>query len=342
MFQHITSHEDANTAAQAAIKARIKDLPNLVERQKTIGKSQTSNTCSHGLMQPRGQTVKNHPAQKLLQSYANHGCPVDCGPDWTRARLEAALRYGAHPSARAGEALECLVQEAEEKEKDGFVKIITWGSIKDKIPKKLKLSPIAMIPHKSRKFRAILDLSFHLRTTGKTQKPGPSVNDATTKLSNPDAMNELGNALKRILARMADAQKDKKQLWFAKLDIKDGFWRMIVNDHDAWNFCYAIPPSDHQASLDTIRIVVPNSLQMGWTESPPFFCAATETARDVIQELLHTKLPPHPFESQMLPATYQKGPTKSVADLSHTIDLLEVFVDDFIGCTDTATEEHLL
>ena len=30
-----------------------------------------------------------------------------------------------------------------------------------------------------------------------------------------------------------------------------------------------------------------------------------------------------------------------MADLSHTADLIEVFVDDFIGCTDTATQEHL-
>ena len=91
-------------------------------------------------------------AHKLLESYAKQGCPVDCGPNWTWAQLEAALKYGAHPSARTGEALECLVQEAQEKEKEGFVKIITWGSIKDTIPKKLKLSPIAMIPYKSRKF----------------------------------------------------------------------------------------------------------------------------------------------------------------------------------------------
>ena len=103
-------------------------------------------------MQPQGKTVKNHPAYKLLDSYAKTGCPVDCGPDWTPAQIEAALQYGAHLLARTGNALDCLVQEAREKEKDGFVKIITRGSIKDKIPQKLKLSPIAMIPHESQKF----------------------------------------------------------------------------------------------------------------------------------------------------------------------------------------------
>ena len=59
------------------------------------------------------------------------------------------------------------------------------------------------------------------------------MNEATTKLSNPAAITELGNALRRILAQMADAQTEGHQLWSAKLDIKEGFWRMIVNDQDA-------------------------------------------------------------------------------------------------------------
>ena len=339
-FKHITTHYEANAAAQHAIQARIKDLPNVGARKHTVGKS-NSNRFTNGLMQPRGATVKHHPAHQLLSGYAKHGCPVDCGPNWSREQLEEALRYGAHPSARQGDALACLIQEAREKEKEGFVKIISWGSIKNKIPKKLKLSPIAMIPHKSRKFRAILDLSFHLRSSATTTMTAKSVNEATTILSNRDAMNELGNALQRILARLADAKQQNRKLWFAKLDIKDGFWRMIVSDDDAWNFCYAIPPADPATDLDSINIVVPNSLQMGWTESPPFFCAATETARDVIQTLLRTKLPPHKFEKNMLPPNFSAD-MQNTADLGHVVNLIEVFVDDFIGCTDKATEEHLL
>ena len=62
-----------------------------------------------------------------------------------------------------------------------------------------------MIPHKSRKFQAILDLSFHLRSTA-NMTTAKSVNKATTILSNRNAMNELGKALQQILARLADAQ----------------------------------------------------------------------------------------------------------------------------------------
>ena len=38
------------------------------------------------------------------------------------------------------------------KEKKGQCKVVLWGSIKDTPPEKLKISPIAMIPHKSRIF----------------------------------------------------------------------------------------------------------------------------------------------------------------------------------------------
>ena len=43
----------------------------------------------------------------------------------------------------------------------------------------------------------------------------------------------------------------------------------------------------------------------------------------------------------MLPAVCKTNAMQNMADLSHTVDLIEVFVDDFIGCTDTATQEHL-
>ena len=64
---------------------------------------------------------------------------------------------------------------------------------------------------------------------------------------------------------------------------------MKVTGQDSWNFCYVLPPKkiDGEISLDDIQIVVPNSLQMGWTESPPFFCSATETARDIAEMLIN-------------------------------------------------------
>eukprot|EP00978_Attheya_sp_CCMP212_P034231 scaffold142535_cov79-Attheya_sp.AAC.3 len=65
---------------------------------------------------------------------------------------------------------------------------------------------------------------------------------------------------------------------------------MVVEAEDAWNFAYELP--DPPGS--PIRLVVPHALQMGWTQSPAFFCSATKTTRDVLQVLVDTKtdLPP--------------------------------------------------
>ena len=339
----ITTHHEADEAAHTAIHDRIKLLPNLQQRRDEIGKCQdppppkpTQDPTPHqGLMWPTGPAL-DHPAAPLLDDYSKHGCPVDCGPDWTIEQLMAALAYGAHPSAKFPEALKCLIAEAETKVANGFATIVTWRDIKDRLPKKIKLSPVAMIPHKSRAFRGILDLSFHIRALLKKYK---SVNETTNKLAHQEAMDELGSALKRIIAAVADGQIDNKKFMFSKLDIKDGFWRMVVSAEDAWNFCYIIPNDDPNASIDDTRIVVPNALQMGWCESPPFFCAASETARDVIASLLDTDLPPHAFESKMLPTNFDD---MALADLYSAVTLIEVFVDDFIACTDSMARETIL
>ena len=64
-----------------------------------------------------------HPAAPLLHEYATRGCPVDCGPDWSRDQIEAALQYGLHPSAQMDDVRECLVQETKIKVEEGFTKI---------------------------------------------------------------------------------------------------------------------------------------------------------------------------------------------------------------------------
>ena len=90
-------------------------------------------------------------------------------------------------------------------------------------------------------------------------------------------------------------------------------------------------------NLLNTKLVVPAALQMGWCESPPFFCMASETAKDAIQELMERpeRLPQHKFEHKMMPNNLQETcPQVPVL-------LLEVFVDDFIGATNEATEDSL-
>ena len=233
----VISHE-ADQAVHKAIHDRVKLLPNKDKLKSDIGDCTTNDspktTPQHqaGLMWPTGPALE-HPASEMLDDYLRHGCPVDwCGPDWNEEQLLAALEYGAHPSAKIPEALKCLIAEAETKVKNGFAKIVTWKEIKKKkIPKKVKVSPVAKIPHKSRAFRGIIDLSFYVRALFEKYK---SVNETTNKLAKKEAMmDQLGLALQRMIAALADGQDEGHKFLFSKLDIKDGLWRMVVSEEDA-------------------------------------------------------------------------------------------------------------
>jgi hypothetical protein len=53
-------------------------------------------------------------------------------------------------------------QHGKKKVKSGQAKLVSWDSIKDNPLAELKISPIVVIPHKSKQFHSILDLSFNL------------------------------------------------------------------------------------------------------------------------------------------------------------------------------------
>jgi hypothetical protein len=126
----------------------------------------------------------------------------------------------------------------------------------------------------------------------------------------------------------------------AKWDIKDGFWRLDAEDGAEWNFSYVLPQHPGQARYP----VVPNSLQMGWVESPPFSCAALETARDVVQDYCETKmgsLPPHKFTNYVIGNQAYKDLPKWDALDNNFRYLLEVYVDDFVSLVIPTYREQL-
>ena len=225
------------------------------------------------LMKPRTH-VLYHEAVPMLNTYSK-GCPVDCGPDWSCEQIMLLLRRGPHKSANSKEAINQLREETINKVNHGVAKIVKWVNIKNKIPPRLKILPVAMILHKSKKFRCILDLTFKLKHEGKIFT---SINKTTVKQALPQSMVQLGQSVKRIVATMANNHNKTNPFIFSKLDIKDGFWRMAVSNADAWNFTYILPSCNKNIQVDDIELVIPNSLQMGWCESPPPFCSGTEAA----------------------------------------------------------------
>ena len=54
---------------------------------------------------------------------------------------------------------------------------------------------------------------------------------------------------------------------------------MLVAENDKWSFAYVLPA----VAGEPTKLVIPHALQMGWTENPGYFCAATETGRDILQ-----------------------------------------------------------
>ncbi len=95
----------------------------------------------------------------------------------------------------------------------------------------------------------ILDLSHSVQINGEQI---PSVNEVTDKTISPaHSMMELRNVLPCMIYAVTMAHKSKGPVLFSKLDIKDGYWIMVVPAEDEWNF------------------------------APAFFCSALEMARDI-------------------------------------------------------------
>jgi hypothetical protein len=109
------------------------------------------------------------------------------------------------------EAIAHFAEEAAEKVHTNQSCIMVWDDIKDNPPRELKISPITAIPHKSRAFCSILDLSFWLKL-----KIGGCWHPSMTQWRN------WGLLVVKIHA-FAEADKMAK-IFIAKWDIKDGFW----------------------------------------------------------------------------------------------------------------------
>jgi hypothetical protein len=282
-------------------------------------------------MVPQGLTLK-HEAANILREWEHFGCPTMAGRDWTLAETHAAIDRGPHKSALKPDAIEHFAEEVANKATKGQALVILWDDIKANHPRHLKVLPVAAISHKSRAYCSILDLSFALRLADGSVVE--SVNDITTKLAPRGAINQLGHSLKRIIHAFAEVE-DNAVVLMAKWDIQDSFWRLNCQKGEEWNFCYVWP----QAPGEPVQLVIPSSLQMGWVESAPYFCAASETARDVAVDYIETQigaLPKHKFDS-WAGTNEAKINTHRKCGLQQY--LLKVYVNDLIACIIWTTKQ---
>ena len=217
----------------------------------------------------------------------------------------------------------------------GFSKVMLWDDVKRLQPRNLKISPVALIPQVGRRGRIILNLSFpvYQDVHGVVTVTQRSMNNTTVLTAPSVPVQEIGKVLPRLLQYMQYMRNTPVGLHilFSKLDISDGFWRLVVKDDDAFNFAYVLP----QEAGEPCRLVIPAAVQMGWVESPSLFCTVTESTRDLAQHFVDTDtiLPYDEVEDQM---TIADVPLR--ARTENPTKLLQVYVDDFCYAATQSTD----
>jgi hypothetical protein len=145
-----------------------------------------------------------------------------------------------------------------------------------------------------------------------------------------------------------DANPKYGPVYLIKVDIADGFYCIWLNTTDIPKLTCSLPAQLGNQPL----LALPLGLPMGWTKSPPYFCATTETIADITNKRLinHWLAPPHRLESlastdpvpdddsqpaPVLPGLAICQPLNGRPDNSRTRKLplkkVDLFVDDFIG-----------
>jgi len=292
---------------------------------------------------PRGdfgalQKVAHHGAARILRQYRARGAPVVLSSaPWTKDRLDAAMERGSHRSAI--EHLAFLREDMADYVNAGHWMVLPYSMLRDNPG--LRLSPFGVAPQRDRRPRPIVDLSFY------------GINDETVPIAPTKSM-QFGRAFERVVRHIVLADPKHGPVKLIKVDCSDGFYRCGVRLEDVVKLGVVLPSLPGEAPL----VALPLALPMGWKNSPPIFCAATETVADVAnQRILKWRNPPtHRLEAiaadaQLPPppapppprALRTAVPVPRVRDphLSHPrrrpLGSVDVYVDDFIGVAQGST-----
>jgi hypothetical protein len=118
----------------------------------------------------------------------------------------------------------------------------------------------------------------------------------------------------------------------AKIDLADGYYRIPLSPSAALRLAALIPSDTDGPAL----VALPLTLPMGWSHSPPYFCAFTESVADVANSQPTTTLTTHPlYHATQTPPQLQMDifhPDAIVLGSNHQPPLAyhDVYIDDFI------------
>jgi hypothetical protein len=98
---------------------------------------------------------------------------------------------------------------------------------------------------------------------------------------------QFGTALQPILQCLVNANPSYGPLILAKIDLANGYYRVLLSPEAALELAILLPPDAGGAYL----IGIPLSLPMDWGHSPPYYCAFTEKGADVANASIATPIP---------------------------------------------------
>jgi hypothetical protein len=220
-----------------------------------------------------------HPASRLLHECRKRGVPITMrNLTWSQQRKNAAIRRGAHLSVKQHTAF--LRQEFASMIKKG-----QWTVLPARLVchmRKLRISPIGVVPQQDRRPRTIVNYSFC------------NMNEDTAPWAPAEAM-QFGRALHRILHMILEAHPRFGPVYISKVDIADGFYYVWLLPNNIPTLGVTLPTTGDEEPM----IGFPLALPMGWVNSPPYFTAATETIMDLANAYLVTdnKFPTHRLDA---------------------------------------------
>jgi hypothetical protein len=145
---------------------------------------------------------------------------------------------------------------------------------------------------------------------------------------------QFGNALLRVLQRLAYCNPTFGPPLLTKIDMADSYYHVLLSADAGLQLAVCLP-SD---GLSSPLIGIPLSLPMGWNLSPPFFCAFTEMCAD-LTNTVQVPMPAHPYHNAMQPhlqvehhasyhpeAVFPYNPSPPTQPLQYA----DVYMDDFL------------
>ena len=152
---------------------------------------------------------------------------------------------------------------------------------------------------------------------------------------------QYGRCLDRLLRESVYANPKLGPVHMIKYDFSDGFYNIGLRPSDAAKLGLVFPSEAGDKDL----VAIPLTLPMGWNNSPPICCTATDTVANLANEALRAHVPtlPHKLDERAEAVLVEPAPSldKKLGALprdhylgrknSQLLQYVDVFVDEFLG-----------